>query len=404
MARDLIRKTHVARFDRDPIRPAVLFVDDEEKILRAFSRLFRGAEIEVHTAHGAGAALEILERHPVQVVVSDLDMPEVSGSSFLRQVRARWPDRIRILLTGEAGIDAAVEAVNQAEVYRLVTKPWNNEDLRANIEQALDWYVLQIETARLTRENEKQSRSLSIENLGLRKLNEQLRVEASRYTAELAERQRERRQAQLGTLQALAAAIDAHDPYTRGHSERVAVYASKIARELKSESDFIERIYVAGLLHDVGKIGIADSVINKPGPLTPEEYAQVQKHPEIGARILAPIPFLEDVVPCVRHHHEWYDGSSRGYPDRLRGSEIPLPSRIILVADTVEAMSSSRPYRAGLPLWRVTQEIRNCRGTQFDPVIADAFLRIIEREGERFIEQASRFDLEEFLSEDGFER
>ena len=106
----------------------------------------------------------------------------------------------------------------------------------------------------------------------------------------------------------------------------------------------------------------------------------------------------------MRHHHEWYDGSSRGYPARLRESEIPLPSRIILVADTVEAMSSSRPYRAGLPLWRVTEEVRNCRGTQFDPAIADAFLRIIDREGERFIERASRFDLEEFLSEDRFGR
>ena len=391
-------------FDPAPLRPTLLFVDDDEKILRAFARLFRGSAIEVHTAHGAAAGLEILERQPVQVVVSDLAMPEVSGSNFLRQVRDRWPDRIRILLTGEPGIDAAVEAVNQAEVYRLATKPWNNEELRATIEQALDCYVLQTEMARLARESEAQSRSLCITNSELLELNQKLRGETRRRRAELSEKQSELRQTQLGILRALAEAVDAHDPYTRGHSERVAVYASKIARELKSETDFIERIYIAGLLHDVGKIGIADSVINKPGPLTPEEYARVQEHPEIGARILAPIPFLQDVVPCVRHHHEWYDGSSRGYPARLRESEIPLPSRIILVADTVEAMSSSRPYRAGLPLWRVTEEVRNCRGTQFDPAIADAFLRIIDREGERFIERASRFDLEEFLSEDRFGR
>ena len=316
---------------------SVLFVDDEKKILRAFSLLFRPSPIKVHTAPDVGTALEILEQHPIRVVVSDHKMPETTGSEFLRQVRDRWPDRVRIMLTGEPGIDTAADAINQAEVYRLLTKPWNNQELRATIEEALEHHSLQNELDRLARELREQNHSLYVTNVELREQNQKLLGRLSQSTTALSLKQTELRQTQLGTIRALAEAVDAHDPYTRGHSERVGVYASKIARELKSDRDFIERIYLAGLLHDVGKIGIPDLVINKPGLLTTEEYEQVQRHPDIGARILAPIPFLQDVVPCVRHHHEWYDGSKRGYPDRLSGSQIPLPSRIILVADTVDA-------------------------------------------------------------------
>ncbi len=127
----------------------------------------------------------------------------------------------------------------------------------------------------------------------------------------------------------------------------------------------------------------------------------MKRHPEIGARILEPVAFLADIVPCVRHHHEWYDGSPRGYPERLASVEIPYPSRIILVADTVEAMTSDRPYRRALPLERVVDEIRRFRGTQFDPDAADAFLRIAEREEESFLETASKFDIENFVAEPG---
>jgi putative nucleotidyltransferase with HDIG domain len=191
--------------------------------------------------------------------------------------------------------------------------------------------------------------------------------------------------------------VDAKDAYTRGHSERVGVYASKVGRELGLPRQQIERVYIAGLLHDVGKIGIRDAVITKPARLSPEEYEEIKRHPEIGAKILEPVSFLRDVVPCVRHHHEWYDGSTSGYPWRLRGDQIPLPSRIILVCDTVEAMTSDRPYRKGLPLDVVLGELREYSGTQFDPMCVDACLRLLEREGEAFIQKDQRFDIYAFL-------
>jgi putative nucleotidyltransferase with HDIG domain len=228
-------------------------------------------------------------------------------------------------------------------------------------------------------------------------MNRNLEQKVRDRTKQLAEKHQELRVAYIQTIRALAEAVDAKDSHTYGHSERVGVYASKMARELGLPKELIERVYIAGLLHDVGKIGVSDAVISKPDRLTPDEYAEIKLHPEIGARILQPVAFLSDLIDCVRHHHEWYDGCDRGYPAYLRGDQIPLPSRIILVADTVEAMTSDRPYRKGLPLETVTEELRKYSGSQFDPSCVDACLRLIEREGESFIRKDQKFDIDAFL-------
>ncbi len=374
-----------------PALPGVLFVDDEVNILKAIARLFRQEPVRVYTASSAAEALVLLEREAIQVVVSDQRMPGVPGVKLLGQVRERFPQVVRIMLTGYTEIDVAVEAINHGQIYRMLTKPWDDGELRATVRQALDDWSMREEIRRLNGVAQAQNAELSEMNLSLeRKVDER--------TRELHQKNLELRKAYLSTVRALSEAVDAKDPYTRGHSERVGVYASRIARELGCEREFIERIYLAGLLHDIGKIGIPDAIIGKPERLTPEEYALMKRHPEIGARILEPVDFLFDIVPCVRHHHEWYDGSSRGYPDRLRATSIPYPSRIILVADTVEAMTSDRPYRRALPLERVIDEIASFSGTQFDPEAADAFIRLAEREEEAFLETASKFDLEAFVA------
>jgi putative nucleotidyltransferase with HDIG domain len=228
-------------------------------------------------------------------------------------------------------------------------------------------------------------------------MNRNLEGKVRDRTKQVAEKHQELRTAYIQTIRALAEAVDAKDAYTRGHSERVGVYASKITREMGYQKDFIERVYIAGLLHDVGKIGVRDAVITKPERLTPEEYSEIKQHPTIGAKILEPVDFLADVAPCVRHHHEWYDGSEKGYPERLRGDRIPLPSRIILVADTVEAMSSDRPYRRGLALDVVVRELHQFSGSQFDPACVEACLRLLEREAEGFIQKNQKFDIYAFL-------
>ncbi|MDX2016514.1 MAG: HD-GYP domain-containing protein [Planctomycetota bacterium] len=184
----------------------------------------------------------------------------------------------------------------------------------------------------------------------------------------------EQRSLFLGTLHALVSSIDAKDPYTRGHSERVAAISERIARALGYPADRAERVRIAGLVHDVGKIGVPESVLCKQGRLTDDEFASIKRHPEIGQRILAGIPLLADVLPGVLHHHERLDG--KGYPHRLAGESIPEIARIIAVADTFDAMSSSRSYRAAMPREKVLAELARSAGTQLDPRAVDAFLSL----------------------------
>lgn len=181
----------------------------------------------------------------------------------------------------------------------------------------------------------------------------------------------------LSTIEVLATAIDAKDPYTQGHSRRVTQYSVAIAEEMNLSPKEVENIRYAGLLHDVGKIGIKDSIIRKPGRLTDEEYAIIKKHPAIGAKILRPVDFLADKIPGVLHHHEYFDG--RGYPDHLTGTTIPLAGRIICVADAFDAMTTNRPYRKGLTVKTAIGELQKFSGKQFDPECVEAFLKAFDR-------------------------
>jgi putative nucleotidyltransferase with HDIG domain len=368
----------------------VLFVDDEANILKALKRLLRNEPFEVLTATCAEEALEHFRRYEIQVVVSDQRMPEMSGADFLSRLRERYPDTIRMMLTGHTEMDTAVEAINRGEIFRLITKPWNEDVLKAALRQALDHCEMKQEIKRLNQVSREQ-------NFKLQDMNRNLEAKVRERTQQLGQKNRALRKGYIETIRALAEAVDAKDAYTRGHSERVAVYASRIARELNLEKTLIERVYFSGLLHDVGKIGIPDAIITKPARLTEDEYHEIKKHPEIGAKILEPVEMLSEIAPCVRHHHEWFDGSTRGYPDRLRGEQIPLPSRIILVADTVEAMTSNRPYRKVLPLTVVIDELRKYSGRQFDPKVVDAFMRLLEQQGDDFISKDEKFDIDAFI-------
>jgi diguanylate cyclase (GGDEF)-like protein/putative nucleotidyltransferase with HDIG domain len=184
---------------------------------------------------------------------------------------------------------------------------------------------------------------------------------------------RQLKNANMATVEALAAAVDAKDPYTQGHSQRVSAYAEALARALGLSALEVARVRLAGLLHDVGKIGIPDAILTKQGELTADEMSIVMQHPEIGERMLAGVPFLRDVLPAVRHHHERWDG--QGYPDGLAGDAIPREAAILMVADALDAMTSSRTYRAGVSIVEARQRIRTGSGTQFDPAVAAAFER-----------------------------
>ena len=271
---------------------SVLFVDDEANILKAVRRLFKGEPFEVHTAGSGPAAIEFLSGTPVQLIVSDQRMPGMSGVDLLARVREQWPDVVRIMITGNTEMKVAVEAINRGEIYRMLTKPWTDEEMRTTVKEALNLYSLKSEIKRLdllTRE----------QNGKLHDLNKNLEKKVIERTREIWQKNLELSLAYMNTIKALAGAIDAKDTYTGGHSARVGMYAGMIARRMGMAEDRVRRVYIAGILHDVGKIGIREGVLLKPGRLTREEYEEMKRHPILSAQILRPVPWLQDVTPAI---------------------------------------------------------------------------------------------------------
>lgn len=293
---------------------------------------------------GTGAdALHILERLPVTLVLTDLRMPQMDGIELLRQVRARWPDVAVVMITAVADVEVAVSCLSIGAMDYL-TKPFHLEEVRARVRQSLE------------------KRRLILENRGYQEgLEDKVAVQARRMEEIF-----------LGGIQALAEALEVKDPYTRGHSVRVSRYSSAIARTMGFAPELVRQIELGGQVHDIGKIGVREDVLNKPSRLTDEEYHHIMTHPVVGWKILSPL--ISDVpliLNVVRSHHERFDG--RGIPDGLGGTEIALEARIAAVADAFDAMTSVRPYRQGLTLADSVAEIERCSGAQFDPQVVQAF-------------------------------
>jgi len=321
-----------------------LIVDDEAALRHPLARLMARDGFECLEAGSAEEALEILARQPVALMLSDLCMGGMDGRVLLGRVRECYPDVAVIMLTGVTQVDVAVACLS-AGAMDYITKPFVLEEVRARVAQVMD-------KRRLVFENREHRERL------------ELRVrEQSMLLEEL----------YLGGIQSLAAALELKDPYTRGHSERVSRFGRQIAQALGLAAPMVRSIELGGQLHDVGKIGVRESVLNKPGPLTREEYEHIMTHPLLGWRILHPLLRHEPtVLNVVRSHHERLDGS--GVPDGLSGDAIPLEARIIAVADAYDAMMSRRPYRAGLRAADALAELHREAGSQFDPMVVEAFL------------------------------
>jgi putative two-component system response regulator len=324
-----------------------LVVDDEPRLRQALSRLMKGDGFTCFEAGSGVEALAILEREHVELVLSDMRMPGMAGSDLLREVRLRHPDVAFVLITAVAEVEVAVECLS-AGAMDYITKPFVFEEVRARVEQAL-------EKRRLMRENHDYQE----------KLEERVREQAERLE-----------QLFLAGVQSLAEALELKDPYTRGHSVRVSQYSGAIARMLGVAGSVVMNIELGGQLHDIGKIGVREDVLNKAGPLTRDEYEHIMTHPLLGWRILHPL--LSDnpvVLNVVRSHHERMDGT--GIPDRLSGNDIPREARIVSVADAFDAMMSKRPYRQGLSYNAALTELRRTVDSQFDPEVVDALLAVV---------------------------
>ena len=330
-------------FGSGPGGQRILVVDDEE-LLRAIVReRLEMAGYRVEEASSGEEALDKLGNGRYSVLLTDLSMSGMDGIALLGEWSRRSPETAGIVMSANAELGTAVTALKMG-ACDYITKPFNFEMLLLTIQNALR-----------KKDIERQLLDYRI-NLE-KKVKEQTDLINSMY---------------VRSIDALIKALEAKDLYTRGHSQRVTIYSVAIAREMGLPADEIENLRRAAMLHDLGKIGVREVVLNKPGRLTGEEFEEIVRHPETATRILEPIPFFQPLLPAILHHHERFDG--RGYPAGLAGDRIPLPSRIMAVADTFDAMTSTRAYRDALPVPEANAEIRRCAGAQFDPAIVPFFL------------------------------
>jgi response regulator RpfG family c-di-GMP phosphodiesterase len=323
----------------------ILVVDDEE-FLRAIVR--ERLEIAGYSVEEAQNGMDALEKirngdGNFDVLLTDIKMPGMDGIALLGEWAKRSPRTAGIVMSGNAELDTAVAALKMG-ACDYITKPFNFDVLLITIENSL-------RKKDLERQLEDYRTNLEA------KVKEQTDIINSMY---------------VRSIDAMIKALEAKDFYTRGHSQRVTLYSLAIAVEMGVSGEDLENLRRASVLHDLGKIGVREAVLNKPGKLTDEEFAEIVRHPETAVRILEPIPFFRPLLPAIQHHHERFDG--RGYPARLAGGKIPLLSRIMSIADTFDAMTSTRAYRKALPVADAVAEVRRCAGTQFDPDIVPAFL------------------------------
>jgi putative nucleotidyltransferase with HDIG domain len=323
----------------EPSQRTVLIVDDDALVRETLQFVLEDNGYTVYATASGAEALHMLRQQPIDLVLTDIFMPGMNGFELLHQIRECAPDIPVILITGYGSIEMARDALKQG-ASDFITKPYNIHEIPIMVERNLTRHSL--------------------------------------LTTQTRQMEAEMQRSYRATLDALLAALDIRDTETEGHSERVAAYTMAIANRLKLSTDDLKAIELGALLHDIGKIGVPDSILHKPGPLTPEEWEVMKQHPVIGYRMCMKIDALRPATPIVLHHHERWDG--KGYPHGLAGEAIPLGARIFAIADTLDAMTSDRPYRKALSFAQAREEIIRCSKEQFDPEMVKVFLEIPEEE------------------------
>jgi putative two-component system response regulator len=313
----------------------ILVIEDDGSIRALLTVLLEREGFYVVTASDGEAGLAAVHEHNPDVVILDVGLPRLDGLEVTRRLRANRSTRTLpiILLTARASIDDMVAGLD-AGADDFIGKPFERPELLARVRSGLRMRraVLGMETAQ-------------------------------------------------AVVTALANAVEAKDLVTEQHCERLAVVAARMCERLGLGVDEREAITYGALLHDVGKIGVPEALLSKPGPLTPDEWVVLRRHPEIGERICRPLGLSQSFAPIVRHHHERWDGS--GYPDGLRGAAIPLGARIVALADAFDAMTHDRPYRPAFPTIHALDEVRRQAGRQFDPDLAEPFIACLDELADR---------------------
>ncbi len=363
--------------------PNVLIVDDEPAVGALLADAVTGAGYATAVVSNGSTALDRVRSGQFALVLSDIRMPGMDGMELLRRIKAHAPEIEVVMITASADIDRAREMIRLGASDYLI-KPFKLEEVRKSVRRAIEKYQGWQETHSRQHNMEDQIARQA------RQIKEHL-LTAQEKCVQLRETVDTLRETYDTTLEALIVAMDYRDREPAGHAQRVAVFSEEIAKTLAVSGPELDAIRRGALLHDIGKIGVVDAILNKAGKLAEAEWDDVKKHVQYGYCMIKSIPFLRAAAQIVLHHHERYDGT--GYPGRVAGDAIAMGARIFAVADTFDAMTSERPYRTLATYAEVCAELARCAGSQFDPLVVEAFMRIPEttwRELRRAVDLATR--------------
>jgi putative nucleotidyltransferase with HDIG domain len=304
----------------------VLFVDDEKQVLNSIDGIFSKADVTIIKTGSAREALKIVNQEPVAVIVSDSTLPEMTGIDLMSKVKDVSPDTLKILMTAPADLAAAVDAINKGELFRFVLKPWDNKFLVKTVQEAVSRYKI---------------------------------IHTIKHGDEAA-------------LLSVAKEVELKDPFTSGHSERVALYATMLAELFDQPEEIKKAVKHGSYLHDCGKMGVPENILNKNGRLNKDEYEIIKNHPRWGADIAIQAALPEHIINIIQYHHERFDGS--GYPSGMKGDEIPFEAQIVAVVDVYDALTSDRCYRTRFSDEKAVEILLLMRGNVFNPEIIDKFI------------------------------
>lgn len=324
----------------------IMAVDDDGGILDSLKVVLNKNGYSLDTYTNPLDAIEVLKKEHYDLLLLDFIMDPLHGDQVVEQIREFDKGLYILLLTGHKDLAPPLKTLKKLDIQGYCEKSSDFEQLLLLIQSGLK----------------------SVDQMKL----------INKINDELADKNDALEKSYLDTIGILRQTVEAKDPYTRGHSDRVSAYSVLIGKKLNLDDKTLHTLKIGGLFHDIGKIGIPDSILLKESKLDDNEYSQIKNHPSIGAHILGNVEMFSDIIPIVLHHHERFDG--HGYPSQLKGEDIPYVARIAAVADTFDAMTSKRSYRNALPLDTVKEEIKRCEGTQFDPAIAETFLSILNND------------------------
>lgn len=322
----------------------IIAVDDEEGIVDSLSIFLKRSGYEYTGVTNPQEAIEKVKNEHYDLMVLDFIMTPFHGDQVVEEIRKFNKDLYILLLTGHKDLAPPLDTIRRLDIQGYCEKSDKFDQLLLLIESGIK---------------------------SIKQMNE-----IKKINGKLSNTYEKLENAYLESIQTLRYTVEAKDTYTRGHSDRVAEYSVLLGKYLGLDESQLKTLKMGGLFHDVGKIGVPDSILQKESKLTDEEYSEIKNHPSIGAHILSSATIFKDIIPIVKHHHERYDG--HGYPGQLQGENIPYFARITAIADTFDAMTSKRSYRDSLPIEKVISEFNRCKGTQFDEKLADIFLNILE--------------------------